>query len=123
MENKRKEKRFEENNTVMLRFMHEDHEENSSAGIKALTRDISLGGARIIAPKSYPVDTMMRIEIALSKSEQVVRVDGIVRWVECSPDDVTYELGIEFLHKISKSVLALIQHLYGEDKSIPSTIS
>jgi hypothetical protein len=123
VENKRKEKRFEESNKVVIQFALELQEENSSSGVKAITRDLSLSGARIIAPKSYPVDTVMRIEIHLSKSEQIVKLDGIVRWVELSPDENTYEIGIEFLHKISKSVLSLIRHLYGGDQGIPSTIS
>lgn len=123
MENKRKDKRFEEKNKVIIRFALEGHEANNRTGIKAITHDISLGGARIIAVKSYPVDTVMRIEINLSKSRQIIKLDGIVRWSKLSDDEETYELGIEFLHKISKSVLSLIRHLYGEDKGIPSTIS
>lgn len=123
MENKRKEKRFEESNKVVIQFSLEGHEANRSTGVKAITRDISLGGARIVAPKSYPVDTVMRIEINLRKSRQNVKLDGIVRWVELSPDEENYELGVEFLHKISKSVLSLIRHLYAGDQDIPSTIS
>jgi c-di-GMP-binding flagellar brake protein YcgR len=123
VENKRKEKRFAEENKVMIHFALESHEAGSSKGIKATTRDISLGGARLISPKSYPVDTVMRIEISLSKSEQNVKLDGIVRWSKASAEGETYEIGIEFLHKISKSVLSLIRHLYGEDQDIPSTIS
>ena len=123
MENKRKDKRFAETNKVMIHFALENHETGSSKGIKAVTRDISLGGARIISPKSYPVDTVMRIEINLSKSGQNVKLDGIIRWSKVSPEEETYELGVEFLHKISKSVLSLIRHLYGEDPHIPSTIS
>jgi hypothetical protein len=65
----------------------------------------------------------MRIQINLTKSGQVIKLDGIVRWSKISSDEETYELGVEFLHKISKSVLSLIRHLYGEDKGIPSTIS
>lgn len=123
MENKRKDKRFAETNKVMIHFALENHEAGRSKGIKAATRDISLGGARIISPKSYPVDTVMRIEIDLSKSGQILKLDGIVRWSRESQEGATYELGIEFLHKISKSVLSLIRHLYGEDQDIPSTIS
>lgn len=123
VENKRKEKRFEESNKVVIQFSLEGYEANRSTGVKAITRDISLGGARIIAPKSYPVDTVMRIEINLRKSGQNVKLDGIVRWVELSPDEEKYELGVEFLHMISKSVLSLIRHLYAEDQDIPSTIS
>jgi c-di-GMP-binding flagellar brake protein YcgR len=123
VEDKRKEKRFEEHNKVVIHFALEHQEENNGTGVKAITRDLSLGGARLIAPKSYPVDTVMRIEINLSKSEQVVKLDGIVRWVKLSPDENNYELGIEFLHKISTSVLSLIRHLYGENQGIPSTIS
>ena len=123
MENKRKDKRFEEKNKVVIHYALEGHEAKSGTGIKAITQDISLGGARIIAPKSYPVDTVMRIEINLSKSRQIVKIDGIVRWSRLSSGGKTHELGVEFLHKISKSVLSLIRHLYGEDQSIPSTIS
>ena len=123
MEDKRKEKRFEENNQVVIQFALERQKDNNSTGINAVTRDLSLGGARLIAPKSYPVNTVMRIEIHLSKSDQIVKLDGIVRWVELSPDENDYELGIEFLHKISTSVLSLIRHLYGENQDIPSTIS
>lgn len=123
MENKRKDKRFEEKNKVLIQFALERHEANDGKGIKAITRDLSLGGARILSPKSYPVDTVMRIQINLKKSGQVIKLDGIVRWSRISPDEETYELGVEFLHKISKSVLSLIRHLYGEDKGIPSTIS
>ena len=123
MENKRKDKRFTEKNKVMIHFALDSHENGRSKGIKAITRDISLGGARIISPKLYPVNTVMRIEIILSTSGQNVKLDGIVRWSKVSSKEETYELGIEFLHKISKSVLSLIRHLYGEKPNIPSTIS
>ena len=123
MENKRKEKRFEEDNKVVIQFALENHDANNSTGIKAVTCDISLGGARIHSPKLYPVDTVMRIEINLSKSGQIVKLDGIVRWSKLSSDEESYEIGVEFLHKISKSVLSLLRHLYGEDQGIPSTIS
>ena len=123
MDNKRKDKRFEEKNKVVIQFAFESHEPNNNTKIKAITRDISLGGARIVSPKSYPVDTVLRIEINLSKSKQIVKLDGIVRWSKLSSDHESCELGIEFLHKISRSVLSLIRHLYGEEQGIPSTIS
>ena len=123
MENKRKEKRFQEKNKVVIKFALEGHESTNSVGVKAITRDISLGGARIISPKEYPLDTVMRIEINLSKSGQIVKLDGIIRWSKLSSDGENYELGVEFLHKISKSVLSLIRHLFGEEQDIPSTIS
>jgi c-di-GMP-binding flagellar brake protein YcgR len=123
VENKRKDKRFQEKNEVVIQFALEGHEGNDNVGTKAATYDISLGGARILTPKSFPVDTVMRIEIKLSKSKQTIKVDGIVRWIKESPDKDSCELGVEFLHKISKSVLSLIRHLYGENRGIPSTIS
>jgi len=66
---------------------------------------------------------VMRVEINLSKSAQMIKLDGIVRWSRPSFNEETYELGVEFLHKISQSVLSLIRHLYGEEQGIPSTIS
>jgi c-di-GMP-binding flagellar brake protein YcgR len=123
VDNKRRDKRFGEKNKVVIQFAFESQEANNNTKIKAITHDISLGGARIVSPKSYPVDTVLRIEVNLSKSRQIVKLDGIVRWSKLSSDRESCELGVEFLHKISRSVLSLIRHLYGEEQGIPSTIS
>jgi len=122
MLNKRKEKRFSEENDVIIQYALNGKNLNNFIGINALTRDISLSGARIITKKIFPVDTVLRIQINLSRTKQVIKVDGKVKWIRESAEEDSHEMGIEFLHEITKTVLTLIRHLYTEDGGIPSKI-
>jgi hypothetical protein len=122
MLNQRKEKRFSEENDVVIRYALKGKKSSGYMGISALTKDISLSGVRLIAKQSFPIDTILRVQINLSKSKQVLKVDGKIKWVKEKEGKDTYEIGIEFLHEISKTVLSLIRHLYGEATGIPSKI-
>jgi Tfp pilus assembly protein PilZ len=125
VDNKRREKRFAEENRVIIQFANDRKDSSNNSGINASTHDISLGGARILTPKYFPADTVIRIQINLSRSSQVVRLDGKVKWIKKIDDDdkELFEIGMEFLHKTSNTVLSLIRHLYGEDVGIPSYVS
>ena len=54
----------------------------------------------------------------LSKSKQIVKVRGDVRWNRMV-DDGLYEMGVEFEHGIPTGVLVLINHLYGKGQTAP----
>lgn len=122
MLNKRKEKRFNEENDVIIEYALNNRNSNNYIGINALTQDISLSGARIISKKRFPVDTILRIQINLSRTKQTIKVDGKVKWVREDEQEKSYGMGIEFLHEISKTVLSLIKHLYAEKTGIPSKV-
>ncbi len=122
MLNQRKEKRFNEENDVLIQYVVEGKKSDKYLGINAFTQNISMSGARIISKKRFPIDTVLRIQIDLSKSKQVIKVDGKVKWVKEGTEKDSYDMGIEFLHEISKTVLSLIKHLYGEATGIPSKI-
>src|SRR5512135_236991 len=120
----RKEKRILERNAVFIKSAEEQNEANNhGVGITAYTYDLSLGGARLAAPKYFPVGTVMRIVIGLSRTDQSVQVDGEVKWARPSPEDGVYEMGVEFLHNISQTILSLIRHLYSVGTSITTSIS
>jgi c-di-GMP-binding flagellar brake protein YcgR len=78
--------------------------------INALTKDISLGGARIVTDRLFKVGSSLRMTLYLSKSKQVTKVRADVRCVRRIEDGL-YEVGLEFQHGIPTSVLALISHL------------
>jgi hypothetical protein len=122
MLNQRKEKRFNEENDVLIQYALEGEKTGNYIGMNALTRDISLSGARIISKKLFPIDSILRIQISLSRSKQIIKVDGKIKWVKERTEEHSYEMGIEFMHEISKTVLSLIRHLYGEESGIPSKI-
>lgn len=123
MVSKRREKRFKEKNEVVIKYAQDDKDSSGYYEANAATHDISLGGARIRVGKFFPVDSVIRIQINLSRSDEAIHVDGKVKWTKKAQDDSHYEIGVEFLHHISKTVLSLIRHLYGEDTGVPTSVS
>ncbi len=122
MKESRKEKRFNEENRVIIEYFPEGVGPGKTKTINALTQDLSIGGAKILTDNFFPTGSILNITLTLSKSKQIVKLQGEVKWVMSLYDDELYELGIEFLHDISKTVLALIEHLYSKEKGIPSII-
>ncbi len=120
----RKEKRIQERNAVFIKSAEELNETNNhGVGITAYTYDLSLGGARLAAPKYFPVGTVMRIVIELERTGQSVQVDGEVKWARPSSEDGVFEMGVEFLHNISQTILSLIRHLYSVGNGITTSVS
>ena len=117
---RRKRNRFVERNEVLLRTVVDKYQ---GPGIAAHTYDLSTGGARIVTSKSYPVGSVIRVRLNLAGSDQVVNLDGEVRWLRQKDNEDAYEIGIEFERLTSQSVLALIRHLYGRHEGIPSTVA
>ncbi|MFC2165198.1 PilZ domain-containing protein [Acidobacteriota bacterium] len=123
MDSKRREKRFKEENRVVIHYAQENKDSVEYSETNAATHDISLGGARIQVDKLFPVDSIIRIQISLSRSGEAIKVDGKVKWINKIQDEDLYEIGVEFLHHISKTVLSLIRHLYAEDTGVPTSVS
>lgn len=119
----RKDKRFSEQNKVLIKTPSEVREKGANGGINAYTRDISLSGARICSKQDFPVGSVIRIVIDLERTHQSLKVDGEVKWTRQSEEEEHFDIGVEFLHSISQTLLSLIKHLYSEREGIPSSIS
>ncbi len=119
--NMRKEKRIEEKNIVVIRSAGSPKGPSATVGANAYTYDLSLGGTRLFTDKLFAVGTVIRIVIELAKTCQSIQVDGEVKWVKKNEADGGYEVGVEFLHHISQTILTLIRHLYsaGGDAPVP----
>lgn len=122
MINRRKDKRFAQENKVKILFTPLDKTLSVDDSVAAMTYNLSLSGAMLLSTKSFPVDSIIRAEIHLSNSTDVVRVDGMVKWVHEIEEEDQFALGIEFQHEISNTVLSLIRHLYSADEGVPSSI-
>jgi Tfp pilus assembly protein PilZ len=121
MNERRREKRKIEEDLVIIEYFPD----NASATKKkhsALTQDLSIGGARILTDKFFPVGTPFQITLTLRRTRQKVKVRGNVKWIREVSDSELYEIGVEFLHNISKTVLSLISHLYGQMQNVESVI-
>jgi len=107
---KRREKRLDEENKVVLRVLAEDGQEKQS--FYSFSRDISVGGLRIMTDSPLPVKTKLKIEIALSESKKVISGLAEVRWVKSLFEDEVYEMGLEFIDLDPQSKVFLLEHIY-----------
>ncbi|MGA2363744.1 MAG: PilZ domain-containing protein [Candidatus Aminicenantales bacterium] len=120
MANKRKEDRFVERNNVSIKpYLHA----NNGIGINAYTRDISLGGAKIFTKELFYVGSHIKVQIELTGTGELITLEGEVKWLNVKIDEDLFELGVEFRHRISNSILCLIKHIYQGDSRIPASIT
>ncbi|OGD14255.1 MAG: hypothetical protein A2V76_05255 [Candidatus Aminicenantes bacterium RBG_16_63_14] len=120
MRENRKDKRVAEENRVAIELPG-THSSAEPRIVNALTKDISLGGARILTDRLFEVGSSLRMTLCLSKSKQLVKVRADVRWNRMI-DDGLYEIGVEFEHGIPNGVLVLINHLYGKGQNGPTAV-
>jgi Tfp pilus assembly protein PilZ len=118
----RKDKRFGERDRVIIRDAGRAPAHPTKNAINAYTYDLSLTGARIGCKKEFAVGAIVHIVIDLERSEQFLKVDGRVVWAQTGPGNEPYEIGVQFLHNIPDTILALIRHFYGKNVGIPSLI-
>ena len=120
---KRREKRFQEKNEVLIRSAVNGKDASGHVGVNAITYDLSLAGAGIRSDQFFDVGTIIRVNINLERTGQSIKVDGEVKWFRKNEEEDVYELGVEFLHSISQTLLSLIRHLYSDRAGIPSMVS
>ncbi|MBP1770504.1 MAG: PilZ domain [Candidatus Aminicenantes bacterium] len=120
MRENRKDKRIVEENRVVIELPGPSPSAEPRL-INALTKDISLGGARIVTDRTFEVGASLRMTLYLSKSKQIVKVRADVRWNRMVEDGL-YEMGVEFEHGIPTGVLVLINHLYGKGQIAPTSV-
>jgi hypothetical protein len=120
MRENRKDKRLAEENRVAIELPGASGSPEPLV-INALTKDISLGGARIVTDKLFEVGSSLRMTLYLSKSKQATKVRADVRWNRMVEDGL-YEIGVEFEHGIPTGVLVLINHLYGKGQNVPTSV-
>lgn len=115
---RRREPRKEEEARVIIETLP-DSPSAVSRTFYALTRDISLNGARIRTDERFPVGTRLRITLTLSRFKQVIRLEAQVRWIKALFDGELFDMGVEFEHKIHGDIMALIRHMYGMEGDGP----
>lgn len=118
----RKDKRFEEQNSVYIKDKIRALKNLPEGGIAAQTQDISVTGASIRCPQDFPIGYVIRVFIDLDGADYL-DVDGEVIWSRKSEAGGGFDLGVEFRHDLPDTVLALIRHFYGKKVALPSVVS
>ncbi len=120
---RRREKRFNEKNKVLIKSAEEHKDTSVSINARAQTSDVSLAGARIQCKKDFPAGTVIRIVVDLGKSGDRVMVEAEVKWSRARGNGKGYEIGVEFLHNVSQTLQALLRHLYSVGNGRQATVT
>ncbi|NPV83180.1 MAG: hypothetical protein HPY46_06335 [Candidatus Aminicenantes bacterium] len=108
---KRREKRLDEENKVVIHVLPEN-EQQEEESFYSFSRDISVGGLRLMTDSPLPVKTRVRLEIALAESQRLITGIAEVRWVKSLFDDDVFEMGLEFVELDPQSRVHLLEHVY-----------
>ena len=119
MNDRRKEERLRERNRVTIRSLRTGRKGPESV---AYTYDISVWGARIFTKDFFDVATPLEIKVELGRTRQAVTILAKVKWQNFHEEDGLFEIGVEFRHQVSETLIAFIRHLYGTDSGLPSSI-
>lgn len=111
---KRREKRKDEENKVTISVVNKFKPRSALGNFYALTKDISMSGAKIQTDADLAINTLLKIELALARSHRLISVIGKVKWIKQLYGNEVFEIGVEFVDTPPDRVLALLEHIYGQ---------
>lgn len=114
MDDLRKEKRISEENKVRVTTLPHVDNPLGRKDFHALTKDISLGGMRLITHIKLFVKTPLKIELTSSKTRKLIHIDAEVRWIKEVYEGELYEVGLQYRDTSPAKVLMLLDHIYGK---------
>ena len=112
MKDRRREPRAREENRVVLTRLAEEGEEPRGP-YYCLTKDISVGGIRIMTDAPLSVGTRVKVEITLARSRKRIQALARVRWVKELFGKDVFDTGLEFSALDAETEVVLIEHIYG----------
>lgn len=109
---RRKDKRFKQWNKTTITPLEDGLGLRGAAEAKAFTYDLSLCGAQVHSPEAYAVGTAVRLRILLARTNDSVKLEGRVKWVNRHPSENGYQMGIEFFHETPQGFMTLMKELF-----------
>jgi c-di-GMP-binding flagellar brake protein YcgR len=110
---KRKDRRIKQWNKTMILAAPQGQDPLPPDEVKAVTYDLSLGGARIHSVEPFELGAILRLNIELVGSQETVSLKGQVKWVKRDEAEDVFELGVEFDHDTALTVTSLMKSLHG----------
>lgn len=118
-EDKRRAKRIKEETQVTITLLSKDAIDPGKKLSYHLTKDISSVGLKILANTFLPINSMLKIELALSKPPKLISAFGKVRWVKSRYADELFEIGIEFADTPPDVIKALHEYIEKAAETLP----
>jgi hypothetical protein len=108
---KRKAKRIKKENKITIKVISEEATPGNRTIIYHLTKDISFKGVKIQTNTFLPINTLLNIELSLTKPPRAIKAIGRVRWIRSRYSDEKFEMGIEFIDTPKESIKTLTKHI------------
>lgn len=108
----RKDRRFKQWNKTKITRLVGPRGSNGHPPVDAFTYDLSIGGARLHTSESYDVGSLIRLEVELVRTGEILRVEATVRWQRWDDAANVFEMGVEFQHTSMVTVLCLMKNLH-----------
>lgn len=110
---KRKERRHKDDSEVMLESMLKEETSHGKKICHAVVHDLSLNGMRLESNTFFPVNSPLKINLSLSRLQNLIKLNGVIRWVNNKFENELFSCGIEFLDVSPENSLNLIGQLHG----------
>lgn len=110
MKERRKAKRIQDVNPVVIRLIHEGQVANGLLTRLSLSENMSVFGLKIVTNVFIPKDSLCDIELSLVWSFSTIRITGKVIWIEDLTDKF-YEMGVEIAETPEENIRILTEHL------------
>jgi len=116
----RKDRRFKQWNKTKIMLLGKNRNTNGHPPVEAFTYDLSIGGARLHTSDPIEVGALLRLEIDLARTGDILRVEGLVKWRRKDEDANVFEMGVEFQHTSMVTVLSLMKNLHDGRRPAPA---
>jgi len=113
MKDRRRDVRIVEENKVVLSLMTGEVRPGLPGVYHSLTRDLSMGGLRVMTSARLEPGTRVRIDLTLSRSRKRVKAVAEVRWVRDLYGGEVFEAGLQFVGLDPDDEFALMDHIFG----------
>ncbi len=113
MKDKRRDVRILEENKVVVSLMTGEVRPGSPTVFYSLTRDISVGGVRIMTSARLHPGARVRLDLTLGRSRKRIRGVAEVRWIREIYDGEVFEVGLQFADLDPDAEFALMDHIFG----------
>ena len=113
MKDRRRDVRVLEENKVVISLMTGEVRPGVPTVYYSLTRDVSVGGLRVMTSARLASGVRVRLDLTLGRSRRRIRAVAVVRWVREIYDGEVFEVGLEFTALSAEAEFALMDHVFG----------
>jgi len=113
VKDRRRDVRVLEENKVVISLMTGEVRLGVPVVFYSLTRDVSMGGLRIMTGASLEAGSRVRVDLTLSRSRKRIQAVAEVRWIRGLYAGEVFEAGLQFVDLEPDAEFALMDHIFG----------